>query len=485
MIGLMMAAAAALGTGEGLANAQALQPFFTKLARASAPGAQKGRPLHILQIGDSHTAGDMISGAWRDALQGRYGSGGRGVMAPGRPYDGYLTRGITASMSPDWSIAADFGKGWGDGHPPLGLSAYTLTSRRDGATMALDAEATERFDRVVLCAMAGPGAGALTVRMGDQSDRLSWASPSPRAECRTLRAESPQTHVDITTDGGPVTLTSWGTFLDQGGIVVSNVGVVGSQLVHFGRTDDGVVSEELNTYDPDLIVIAFGTNEGFSARVSPFEYEAILRSQIGRIRRLAGNVPILLLGAPDALTRRSEMLANGPGGDSSACREGGEAVVAAPPPPPPALSGSGLAAAMSRLGSYLGVTQAAETGQSQPQLPSQPLAQPTTPPKPIYPPGAVVQPLPARAPETSRNPLFPPAGLSVIRDVQRRVATSLHVAFWDWEGRMGGRCTAMRWTRASPPLMRGDYVHYTKAGGKEIADRLQADLDRASGASAR
>lgn len=470
MIGMVMAAAAALGAGEGLSNAQVLQPFFAKLAKASAPGAPKGRPIHILQIGDSHTAGDAISGAWRDTLQGRYGSGGRGVMAPGRPYEGYTTHGITASMSPGWSIAADFGKSWSDAHPPLGLSAFTLTSRTEGATMALDAEATERFDRVVLCAMAGPGAGALTVRMGDQSDRLSWSSTTSRAECRTVRSDTPQTHVDITTEGGPVTLTSWATFYDHGGIVVSNVGVVGSQLVHFGRTDDGVVAEELSTYDPDLIVIAFGTNEGFAARVSSFEYEAILRSQIGRIRRLAGNVPILMLGAPDALTRRSEMLANGVGGDSSPCRDDGAPAIAATAAPVPAPSGTGLAAAMMRLGAYLGVNPTQAGDKYVPPAPT-----------PVYPPGAVVQPLPARPPETSRNPLFPPAGLSVVRDIQRRVAASLHVAFWDWEGRMGGRCTAMRWAHASPPLMGGDYVHYTRAGGREIADRLEADLDRASG----
>jgi hypothetical protein len=45
---------------------------------------------------------------------------------------------------------------------------------------------------------------------------------------------------------------------------------------------------------------------------------------------------------------------------------------------------------------------------------------------------------------------------------------------------MGGRCTADRWVHADPPLMRGDYVHYTQSGGEEIARRLQADLDKAA-----
>jgi hypothetical protein len=80
---------------------------------------------------------------------------------------------------------------------------------------------------------------------------------------------------------------------------------------------------------------------------------------------------------------------------------------------------------------------------------------------------------------TSRGPLFPPAGLKLVRDVQRRVAGQLNVAFWDWEARLGGRCYADAWVHANPPLMRGDYVHYTLAGGKEVAQRLESDLERA------
>jgi len=64
------------------------------------------------------------------------------------------------------------------------------------------------------------------------------------------------------------------------------------------------VGAELAAYRPDLIVLAFGTNEGFSPVLSPDAYEAGLRAQIARLRWLAGrDVPILLLGAPDAATR--------------------------------------------------------------------------------------------------------------------------------------------------------------------------------------
>ena len=44
----------------------------------SAAQMPTDRPVHIVQIGDSHTAGDAITGALRDALQARLGNGGRG-----------------------------------------------------------------------------------------------------------------------------------------------------------------------------------------------------------------------------------------------------------------------------------------------------------------------------------------------------------------------------------------------------------------------
>src|SRR5262249_30203172 len=82
---------------------------------------------------------------------------------------------------------------------------------------------------------------------------------------------------------------------------------------------------------------------------------------------------------------------------------------------------------------------------------------------------------------TSR-PLFPPPALKLVRDVQRRVAQQLRLGYWDWEARMGGRCTAVSWVKIQPVKMRGDYVHYNSAGGQDIAGRLQADLDIAANA---
>ncbi|HEV2818852.1 MAG TPA: GDSL-type esterase/lipase family protein [Allosphingosinicella sp.] len=306
LIGAIAASASAQPPCQpALCDPAPLAPFLAKL-RASRP--DDGAPLHIIQIGDSHTAGDMITSGWRTRLQARYGAGGRGVLAAGRPYPGYLTWGVTASQSAGWSVNATFGGRYREDGPWLGISGFTQTARGAGEMLALVTDTPDQnFDRILVCAILRPGAGTIMLRMGEAAERWPLDAPRRAPACRTMDVDAPVAAASITTeDSGPVSITSFGTFRREGGIVLSNLGVVGAQLVHFGRTSDEVVRAELAAYRPDLIVLAFGTNEGFAPGLTAEAYEAGLRAQIARIRRLAGaDVPILLLGAPDAGTRRA------------------------------------------------------------------------------------------------------------------------------------------------------------------------------------
>ena len=398
LVALALLVSAATCSG-AIRNPEALKPWFAALSGAT--DARGKPPVHILQIGDSHTAGDNVTGGWRALLQQKYGSGGRGILPPGRPYDGYITQGITASMSSGWSIGATFGKNAHEPRPRLGLSGFSLTSTLRGASMALRAEPDMVFDRFTLCAIGGPDKGGVAVQFdGVEQDRIDFTAPVGQPICRTIRADAPKSGVEILADRPGLTITSWAVFHDDGGVALSNLGVVGSQLAHFARTDDAVVAEELKTYRPDLIVLAFGTNEGFAPHFDAIAYEAILRLQIARLRRLSGDVPMRLHGAPDSLSRQPGLRANAPG-TATECE-----------------------------------------------------------------------------PRTATRPaLFAPPALAVVRAIQRRVADELRLGFWDWQARMGGPCAARGWVQRDTPLMRGDYVHFNKAGGLEIAERLQADLD--------
>jgi lysophospholipase L1-like esterase len=231
------------------------------------------------------------------------------VLAAGRPYAGYLTFGVTASESAGWRSNVIFGSRWQPDGPALGLSGFTRTARAAGETLGLTTDSSDYdFNKVVVCALTGPGQGTISVELGPEGEGFDWSLAAPVAKplCNSYETERSFSSARITTvDAQPVSITSFATFKSRGGVVVSNVGVVGAQLQHFGRTDDAVLREEFAALKPDLVVLAYGTNEGFGGGKGE-EYEAQLRQQVARIRRHAGrDVPIMLLGAPDAASRNA------------------------------------------------------------------------------------------------------------------------------------------------------------------------------------
>jgi hypothetical protein len=140
----------------------------------------------------------------------------------------------------------------------------------------------------------------------------------------------------------------------------------------------------------------------------------LLRQQIERLRRLAPGAAILVMGAPDANTVRPDIYGTGKA----------SAFGCAP------LSPDEIAD-YDRLVAY-------------------------------------------RSPRLAR--WFPPAGLETIRTAQRRAAAAEGVAFWDWQARMGGPCSAHALVHADPPLMRGDHIHFTAEGGAWLGAILDRDL---------
>jgi lysophospholipase L1-like esterase len=163
------------------------------------------------------------------------------------------------------------------------------------------------------------------------------------------------------------------------GLTLDEAGQVGATLEAFSHWPD---TPDLAA--ADLVILAFGVNDGFEDGLEPAAWEALLRLQVERLRGSGRSV--LILGAPDA--QRS--------GLAGGC------------------SADGLRA--------------------------------------------------------------PPPSLAVVRDVQRRVAADMGVAFWDWHGRMGGDCSADRLALRDEPLMRGDRVHFTSAGADWIGGVLADDL---------
>ncbi|GAA0869114.1 SGNH/GDSL hydrolase family protein [Brevundimonas basaltis] len=389
-------AAPALEPGRGVCPAGVCQPaglrqFFEALAAIDA-GGSRARPVHILQLGDSHTAGDRITGKLRAELQREFGRGGRGVLPPGIPYDGYAPFHVAVGSTGWMTEQAPLQPPAGAPAPRMGLSGARSVAAGD-AVMGFELEPGFEVTRVGVCGRArGPGPG-LAVEVDGVVRPMDFNGAGPDAEvCREMRLGRPADDVRLRPLGDGVVIESVRLEKAGPGLVVSNLGRVGATIRDLASRDEATVAVELATWRPDLIILAYGANEGFDDALDAAAYEALLRGQLARLRRLAPRASLMILGAPDG--QRA--------GVTGGCSADGQ-----------------------------------------------------------------------RA---------PPPSLAVVRDVQRRVAADMGVAFWDWHGRMGGDCSADRLALMADPYVRGDRVHFTGAGADWIGGMLAGDLMAAYGA---
>lgn len=368
----------------GLCQAGALSGLFEALAATEA--GRRARPVHILQIGDSHTAGDRITGKLRADLQARFGVAGRGVLPPGAPYDGYAPLQVRMAAAGWVAETPSLQSAAGTPSPRVGLAGMRTTGT-GGALIGFELDPGAEASAVGVCGRArGPGAG-LSVEAGGLGRGLDFNGATPDQEvCREMALPRATSSVRLVPLERGVVMDSVMLSGARPGVMVSSLGVVGATLRDLASRDEAIAAAELAMWRPSLIVLAFGTNEGFDDGLDGRAYEALLREQIARMRRLAPAASLMLLGAPDAL--RS--------GEAGGCSADGQR--------------------------------------------------------------------------------RPPPSLAVVRDVQRRVAADMGVAFWDWRGRMGGECSADRLALRDAPFMRGDRVHFTSEGADWIGGVLSRDL---------
>ncbi|MFY7853138.1 MAG: GDSL-type esterase/lipase family protein, partial [Brevundimonas sp.] len=114
--------------------------------------------------------------------------------------------------------------------------------------------------------------------------------------------------------GGPVQIVQFGDSHTAGGQITGSL--LWRLQSRWPRLDVrmdayGVVGETLRGLQartplfvgsaPDLVIIAYGTNEGFDDLLDSSAYERLLREQIRRVRQAAPSASILIVGAPEAM----------------------------------------------------------------------------------------------------------------------------------------------------------------------------------------
>jgi len=340
-------------------NPRNLAPFFAALERLSVPG--EDRVVRVMHFGDSHTAADYWTGRIRRRLQARFGDGGPGLILPARPWRGYHHEGVWQLEGLAWpgtSLRARSGDGL------VGCTGGALLPPREGAfriravfgeyrvQLLGDALPEVRIvpveDSLALPPIQGPrlkdpSAYAFEKPLGNLPALriLGRSEPSPGglrelsitfpAECRFLGLDLRSGHA---------------------GIIYDELGLNGAELLDLERWQPELRRALLGELRPDLLVLAYGTNDLGRPDLDPQDYVARAGALLAALKRESG-AAVLVVGPLDRIgTRRRQIPALKTGAERivRCLREAAQASGCAFWDARGAMGGAGSIAAWRRLG---------------------------------------------------------------------------------------------------------------------------------------
>lgn len=258
------------------------------------------RPISVVQLGDSHTAADLFSGEMRRLLQAQYGDGGIGFVAatpvPGTRYE----RVILTTAKRQWALVS--ARNQQSAQFPLG--GYLALPQVAGAQVRI-AERQPSGQRYRVSALYQAQANnSLKARDGaTQASRMLAATGGQWRFSPVFNNIALPVELSIAQPQG-LALGGWNIQGQKNaGVTYSALGINGARLDVLDKWQAGWL-DTLKALRPDLVVLAYGTNEAFDDELDLGLYERQLQGKIAELRRTLPKAVILLVGAPDSIKNR-------------------------------------------------------------------------------------------------------------------------------------------------------------------------------------
>ena len=217
---------------------------------------------------------------------------------PGIPFRYYAPDGYELAMRGPWDIVSSLPAA---AEGPFGIQGFRATAGDPDAVTTMSA--AEAIAALTLEVAGGPDTGAVMLKLGDAAPfRLS----TRRAEPGLVRLTVPAAASRATlwpAGNGPIHLLGWsvahGVPDGRPGLRYDSHGIVAATAAITSRWDEHVVAAQLAALKPDLVILGYGTNEGFDNGLDLDAHKALLAGLIGRIHAAAPGTSIALLGPFD------------------------------------------------------------------------------------------------------------------------------------------------------------------------------------------
>lgn len=261
---------------------------------AALVSAIANRSLHLVQLGDSHTAGDTMTGAARTRLQGVLGDGGMGWAMPmyfsgqrmarfGYDNNDFLPISSRSNTSENYTLG--------------GMIAKPKTN---GAMLRLKAKHAENAQKILVSIRQHAGDGRF-VATDANGERVAIEAPNKNGTWQMVAINARLPLTIYNENATHSTIGGWWAFAKHGqGAVVSALGINGAELSYWGRWNEQAWQNELFMVRPQLVVLAYGTNEAYNG-VAAQTVKSHLVQRIRQIRQATPSSAIMILGAPEAL----------------------------------------------------------------------------------------------------------------------------------------------------------------------------------------
>jgi lysophospholipase L1-like esterase len=266
-----------------------------------APQVFDERRLTILQLGDSHTAADFFTGRVRERLQQAFGAGGEAFIVPGKPHVGVRSALFLADASPDWSYEA---LQKSDDRKRFHLSGFNALAHHASASLTLKSRNGLAYDHAAIDFLQQPGGGRAQVLLdGAPAGEVNLDGGAGQQVTLQARAKPGESFHNLEVralDDNPVAVAGVKVGRDGDGVSYVSIGYPGATVQLLQRLDSGNLAQDLRGIAPDVVVLAFGTNEGFNDNLDLAGYIAQYEQIVRRLQSLRPGLRIVIVGPADA-----------------------------------------------------------------------------------------------------------------------------------------------------------------------------------------
>jgi len=287
-----------------ITNPNGLNPFFKKLLQLKIT---KKDQINILHIGDSHTQADYQTNQLRQNFQREFGNGGRGFLIPARVAETNEPNNYTSQSNNQWEAKRIV---FPDQPLPTGLGGVSIRSMEENASLTFSIknypDLKYGFKQVTAYFLQEPRSYHIAITDSTNNDLAYIGSFSNSSTLHSAIINLPYPINTITFNTfktlpyqDRVTFFGFNFQSNNAGIIYHAVGANGAKYKHY-LADDFFI-EQTASLNPDLIIVALGTNEALDHPYFDPKFPVYLEEFIQKLKKQNPGSTLMLSIPADSL----------------------------------------------------------------------------------------------------------------------------------------------------------------------------------------